>query len=391
MGYASDLCYNQNGQGFTQQQSGRMHGWIDEALSGQLVEDEKPYRGGELRTQDSFTHGRFEVRMKSAPGSGIVSSFFTYHDYWDEGYNDTQYWNEIDWEILGRYDNQVQTNYITEYENQHDTSFVTDFNPHDEFHVYAFEWTPDYVAYFVDGLEVRYEEGGDVDLLNRHQKIMMNIWQPTSVNWAGEMDDQSLSAYAIYDWVKYYYYSPGEGSSGTDNNFSLGWDDNFNHYDEGRWQKATHTWDQNNASFTDQNVVFDQGYMILCLTTPDDQGYDGGYIEDNSSDIVINEIYYNPPSEQGSDSDFEFVELYNRGTEEVNLSGYYFTQGFNYTFPDSSYIAPGEYAVLTHDINYGGDLNYDYYDPDSDGYMDNGAKVYSGFQGSVSNLSLIHI
>ena len=132
-----------------------MHGWIDEVLTSQLIQDEKPYRGGELRTQDSFTYGRFEVRMKSAPGSGIVSSFFTYHDYWSEGYNDIEYWNEIDWEILGRYDNQAQTNYITDYETQHDTSFFTDFNPHEEFHIYAFEWTPDYVAYFNDGVEVR--------------------------------------------------------------------------------------------------------------------------------------------------------------------------------------------------------------------------------------------
>ncbi len=45
----------------------------------------KPYRGAEYRTIESVTYGRFEVRMKSAFGDGIVSSFFTYHDYddWD--------------------------------------------------------------------------------------------------------------------------------------------------------------------------------------------------------------------------------------------------------------------------------------------------------------------
>ena len=39
-----------------------------------------PYRGGELRTYESFRYGRYEVRMKSALGSGVVSSFFTYRD-----------------------------------------------------------------------------------------------------------------------------------------------------------------------------------------------------------------------------------------------------------------------------------------------------------------------
>ena len=36
------------------------------------------YRGGELRTIDTYQYGRYEVRMKSAAGDGVVSSFFTY-------------------------------------------------------------------------------------------------------------------------------------------------------------------------------------------------------------------------------------------------------------------------------------------------------------------------
>ena len=34
----------------------------------------KPYRGGELRTIDTYRYGRYEVRMKSAAGSGVVLS-----------------------------------------------------------------------------------------------------------------------------------------------------------------------------------------------------------------------------------------------------------------------------------------------------------------------------
>ena len=57
----------------------------------------KPYRGGELRTINTYRYGRYEVRMKSAQGSGVVSSFFTYRDFWSEGLNGYQHWNEIDW------------------------------------------------------------------------------------------------------------------------------------------------------------------------------------------------------------------------------------------------------------------------------------------------------
>ena len=42
MGYASDLCYNQNGEGFSSQQSGRMHAWVEEALESQIVSQDPP-------------------------------------------------------------------------------------------------------------------------------------------------------------------------------------------------------------------------------------------------------------------------------------------------------------------------------------------------------------
>ena len=56
--------------------------------------------GGELRTFESYTYGRFEVKMKPAHGDGYVSSFFTYHDFWETPYGSWQtYINEIDIEF----------------------------------------------------------------------------------------------------------------------------------------------------------------------------------------------------------------------------------------------------------------------------------------------------
>ena len=45
---------------------------------------EARYGGGEVYTKESFLYGRFEVRMKSAEGGGIVSSFFLYNICADE-------------------------------------------------------------------------------------------------------------------------------------------------------------------------------------------------------------------------------------------------------------------------------------------------------------------
>ena len=74
------------------------------------------YFGGELRTKESYLYGRFEARFKSAQGDGLVSSFFTYQD---ELINGSHIWNEIDFEVLGRWENIVSMNTITPGQSSH--------------------------------------------------------------------------------------------------------------------------------------------------------------------------------------------------------------------------------------------------------------------------------
>ena len=143
----------------------------------------KDYKGAELRTIDSYTFGRFEVRMRSAQGSGMLSSFFTYHT---DDPDSIENWNEIDIEILGVHDDQVQFNTITPGQQNHVYTQQTSFNPHDDFHTYAFEWTPTYVAWYVDEIEVHRDQGDHIPQLNLPQKIMMNIWISDYPGWVGE-------------------------------------------------------------------------------------------------------------------------------------------------------------------------------------------------------------
>ena len=51
-----------------------------------------------------------------------------------------------------------------------------------------------------------------------------------------------------------------------------------------------------------------------------------------AAQVVINEIHYNPSGSQGSDNDYEFMELYNPGTTDIDMSGYSFTQGVTHVF-----------------------------------------------------------
>jgi endoglucanase len=230
----------------------------------------KKYKGAEIRTSESFTYGKFEVRMKSAKGSGMLSSFFTFYDEPDFAQN----WNEIDLEILGRYNNEMQCNIIHGKHKMHEHRQVLNFNPHASFHVYAMEWTPEYIAWQVDGKEVYRQDGDYIKEINKTQKLMMNIWPSTFWAWTGVWSDSILPLYAYYDYVKYYEFKPSSKS------FSLSWTDNFDTFDMERWQTATHTFDGNSCDFEPLNVVFKVGYLILCLTKEDNIGYNGGVITD---------------------------------------------------------------------------------------------------------------
>jgi hypothetical protein len=223
---------------------------------------QKKYKGAEYRTKQSFTYGRFEVSMKSSQREGMLSSFFTYYD----GGGGSANWNEIDIEILGRYNNEVQFNTITPGQTNHVRANMVKFNPALDFHTYAIEWTPEYVAWFIDNIEVYRQTGSFIQTLTRPQKIMMNVWNPAYTNWIGEWNDNVLPAFAYYDWVSYYSYTPGSGNYGTGNNFNFQWKDDFNSWDQSMWEKSTHTWDGNNCDFIQENAVLKDGYLILCLT-----------------------------------------------------------------------------------------------------------------------------
>ena len=228
----------------------------------------KDYKGAEYRTKESFLYGRFEVKYKSSAGSGQTSTFFLYND----DYPNTA-WNEIDIEILGRYTDDIQFNPITPGRINHERHQYVDFNPALDFHTYNIEWTPQYVAWFVDGVEVSRQTGEHIEALNISQKIMMNIWNPVYDNWVGEWNDKLLPFFAYYDYVSYASYTPGSGNIGTDNNFSFQWKDDFDSWDQNKWQKATHTFDGNACDFIHENVIFRKGNMVLCLTDDSNLGY----------------------------------------------------------------------------------------------------------------------
>ena len=67
------------------------------------------------------------------------------------------------------------------------------------------------------------------------------------------------------------------------------------------------------------------------------------------SGVIINEIHYNPAADQGSDNQFEFIELFNKSGSTAYLNGVAFRAGIEHTFAATDSIEPLGFLVLSRD------------------------------------------
>ncbi|MFH1118871.1 MAG: family 16 glycosylhydrolase [Bacteroidota bacterium] len=220
---------------------------------------EKQYFAGEVKSNAYFKYGRFVVRMKPMRKSGVISSFFSYDKPATK--------EEIDIEFVGAEQNKIQFNYHHPSEtsvSQHSNINTLLFNSDEDFHIYSFEWTNTYLAWYTDGYELfRINNGAPLEpieeLINT-ESIMMNIWTSTATNWCGKLDPNILPVNVIYDWVKHYSWSEITGFASTPD-----FEDDFN--DLNKWVVTDHgTFETNNSEFVKENVIINNGYLSLWLT-----------------------------------------------------------------------------------------------------------------------------
>ena len=246
----------------------------------------KNYKGAEIYSTEAVLYGRFEMSMKACNGSGILSTFFLYKSGSEQA---GVFWEEIDFEIFGKNNAQTfQSNIITDglsggttnSEEEHHYSFSLS----DTFHVYALEWTPYYVAWFFDSIEVRRDSTTQVATLSNPQSYRFNTWISSSASWVGSLDPSVLPQNQYVDWLKYYSYHDG-----SDTTFQFEWTDDFDNFDLQRWSKANWTFGGNLVDFSPDNVAVEDGLLVLSLTdeTP------STHTEKVLNDVVIS-FYPNP-------------------------------------------------------------------------------------------------
>ena len=194
------------------------------------------YACGEVRTVEGreFLYGRIEARMKAPPreaASGYISSLFTYRFEEDPTSStpDSVEWDEIDVELEGGRPDKFQANLIygkdtwewwrtRQYGAWEDKIEV---GPVDEWRVFAIEWLPDMIRWYVDGELVKTLSQEDLDctpecvppqdfptpIPDNPTTILMNFWIPVDAvqdYFGGNKERNQYPMTTEYDWFRYY-------------------------------------------------------------------------------------------------------------------------------------------------------------------------------------------
>jgi beta-glucanase (GH16 family) len=140
------------------------------------------YSMAEIKTGRRYGFGRYETVMKVARGSGLVSAFFTY-----TGPSDGSRHDEVDIEFLGMDTAKVHFNYFRNGRRGTPATFDLPFDAADGFHHYAFNWSADRIAWYVDGEKVYETVPGDTRIPQNPGRIFASNWtgKPYMRDWHG--------------------------------------------------------------------------------------------------------------------------------------------------------------------------------------------------------------
>jgi hypothetical protein len=163
----------------------------EEAVGG------KNYSAGSAATvSDQFLYGRFEVELKPAKSSGVLTAFFLYR--FDP-------WQEIDLEFLGKdttkllinvFYNPGDTGALYNY-GYRGTPVLVDlgFDAASAFHRYAVEWDPKELRWFVDGKLVHVRPAGKpTPIPHLPMRVHINVWPICSEELAGPLGSLPVQA-----------------------------------------------------------------------------------------------------------------------------------------------------------------------------------------------------
>lgn len=230
--------------------------------------------GAELVRNEPFRYGRFEARLRFAAGDGIVSTFFL----WKDGSERPDiFWNEIDIEKLGANCNGYSSNALYGLpESNRTLDIVSTDDLCDSYHTHVVEWTPEYLAWSLDGVEVRRITGADAQAFEENalpgMQMRFNIWVG-SPSFGGNFTSEVLPARQYINWVSYSAHTPGTGEDGS--SFTRVWREDFDGALDAGWSRGDWSSPFDNSVHSPSNVTVIDGKAVLSLTPDDALGFTG--------------------------------------------------------------------------------------------------------------------
>lgn len=159
-----------------------------------------------IQTRSTYKYGRWEFRAKPSNIKGVLNSFYTID--WDDGKGTKQ---EIDIEFLtfqfGKDKGKVHIAIHAAGKKSTDSNpdIELGFNPSDDFHVYGFEITPEYVEWFADGKVIfTYKYSGNDIKIDRPYNLKLNFW--SNKPWIKGPPKKDTDCLYLVDWIKFYPY-----------------------------------------------------------------------------------------------------------------------------------------------------------------------------------------
>ena len=185
-----------------------------------------------------------------------------------------------------------------------------------------------------------------------------STYQNITLTWTDAISgSQAPDGYLILGETDNSITDPSDGTAvsndtdASDNNLAY----NINH-----GSGASHTFSNLTASTTYYFEIFSYTNSGSNINYKSDGTVVNGNVTTGTTpSIVFNEIHYNPASSQGDDTAYEFLELYNYGSSDVDISGWTLSNGLSYTIPNSTTLSAGSYLVLAvNNSNYSGSLDW---------------------------------
>jgi beta-glucanase (GH16 family) len=176
---------------------------IDRGVMTLRLTDEQ-YRGrgntgASYKSRGLYHYGRYDIVMRAARGSGVISAFYTYTG---PVYGDPH--AEIDFEFLGRDTTKAQLNFFVDGEPQLGLGVPLGFDAADGFHLYTIIWAPGQIIWQVDGEEIHRVERAFQDLPQHAGKIIADIWAAKDLDkWAGRLNTRALPATAAVRCISF--------------------------------------------------------------------------------------------------------------------------------------------------------------------------------------------